>query len=81
MADERQATQAQQLLDNEMLNGALDSIEAEIVKKIKGANIDGTESAEAFVLELARKLQTAAAFKKSLQSHVTNYKMTKIAQT
>lgn len=75
MATQKQATQAQQLLDNEMLNTALDNIEKEVIALMKQANLNGTEDANAYGAELVRKLQTAAAFKKSLQLHIDNYKM------
>ena len=65
------AVHAKQLLEDELLSSALDSIENEIIAKLKAANIDGSDESARFVLELSRKLQTAEAFKRSLRGKIT----------
>lgn len=67
------AIHAKQLLEDELLSSALESIENEIIAKLKAANIDGSETAADYVLELSRKLQTAEAFKRSLRGRINSH--------
>lgn len=72
---EHLAIKAQQLLDDEVLKGAFDAVEREIITNLKRANLDGSEAASAFAVELARKLQTVEGVKAALRARVTNWKL------
>lgn len=67
------AIHAKQLLEDELFNSAFDSLENEIISKIKSANIDGSETAADYVLELGRKLQTTEAIKRALRGRINSH--------
>lgn len=61
---------AEQLLNDELLSGAFDALESEILAKIKAANLDGSATATDFMLELGRKLQAVEGVKRYLRGKV-----------
>lgn len=66
------SARAEQLLNDDVLSGAFEALERDILAKIKGANLNGTDDAAAFMLELGRKLQAVEGVKASLRSHINS---------
>lgn len=77
---EHLAIKAQQLLDDEVLNGAFDALEGHIIGEIKRANMNGTDDSNKFILELARQLRTVEGVKAALRARVNNWKLTNNAK-
>lgn len=75
MNSAQKAVAAQQLLDNELFNEALEGIESETIQGIRNAKMDGSPESHAEALELVRRLQTADNFRNALKRRVTNQKL------
>lgn len=77
---EFRANQAQQLLDNELFQAAFDSVEQGIIRGLKGTVMDGSDDSIHKILEQVRSLQNIGAVKKSIQSRITNHKLTVVRE-
>lgn len=75
MITERKAIEAQQLLDNETLKGALEVIDNDILKEMRNLTMDGSPENDSKALELVRQLKTSAKFRNVLKQRVSNYKL------
>ncbi len=66
---------AQRLLDDPAFRESAESLERQIVDRLKSTHLDGSEATERYVLELVRCLQSSERFSKLLWSQVAHGKL------
>lgn len=77
--DERdvRANRAKQLLDNDLFKGSFETLESEVLNKLKTANLDGSEQSQKYVEALARHLQVIEGVQRMLSQTVEFASMNK----